>query len=320
MDIQSLLQVLEGHRIYIQTHNFPDPDAIASAFGLQTLLREFGIESTICYQGVIEKLNTVRMLSAFHIEMKHINDIPDMTEEDYIITVDAQKYNKNIENFTGSEVACIDHHPTYTACDYKYSDIRLVGACSSLIAEYYLESGKEFLYDVATALVYGIKMDTLDFRRGVTQFDIDIYSRLFPYINQPLLDTLETNTMEFNDLRAYGAAIENIHVYGNLGIAFIPIDCSDALVAMVSDFILALDVIKVSVIYARRADGYKFSIRSEKTEFDAGKIISHALSGIGNGGGHASFAGGFVPKENVEELGEAVHKRFRALFIEEMGL
>ena len=30
-------------------------------------------------------------------------------------------------------------------------------------------------------------------------------------------------------------------------------------------------------------------------ELDAGKIIREALEGIGNGGGHAEMAGGFVP-------------------------
>lgn len=121
-------------------------------------------------------------------------------------------------------------------------------------------------------------------------------------------------------MKAYGAAIENIHVYDNLGIAFIPFDCPDALIAMVSDFILALDIIEVSVIYAKRADGYKFSIRSEAGKLDAGRIISRALFHIGNGGGHAAFAGGFVPKASIESMGDAVHKRIRALFIEEIGL
>ena len=30
--------MLKNHNVYIQTHNFPDPDAIASAFGLQQFL------------------------------------------------------------------------------------------------------------------------------------------------------------------------------------------------------------------------------------------------------------------------------------------
>lgn len=33
--IQDLVTLCQGHLVYIQTHNFPDPDAIASAYGLQ---------------------------------------------------------------------------------------------------------------------------------------------------------------------------------------------------------------------------------------------------------------------------------------------
>ena len=40
-----LIQLCQGHRVYIQTHNFPDPDAIGSAFGLQRLLGVYGIHS-----------------------------------------------------------------------------------------------------------------------------------------------------------------------------------------------------------------------------------------------------------------------------------
>ena len=39
MDPLQLVELLRGHRTYIQTHNFPDPDAIASAFGLQHFLK-----------------------------------------------------------------------------------------------------------------------------------------------------------------------------------------------------------------------------------------------------------------------------------------
>ena len=33
----------------------------------------------------------------------------------------------------------------------------------------------------------------------------------------------------------------------------------------------------------------------KKSSLDAGKITAEALQGIGNGGGHAAMAGGFVP-------------------------
>ena len=42
-DFNQLAALCHGKHIYIQTHNFPDPDAIASAFGLQRLLAQHEI-------------------------------------------------------------------------------------------------------------------------------------------------------------------------------------------------------------------------------------------------------------------------------------
>ena len=37
--LDELVTQINRKHVYIQTHNFPDPDAIASAFGLQELLK-----------------------------------------------------------------------------------------------------------------------------------------------------------------------------------------------------------------------------------------------------------------------------------------
>ena len=63
MDVRKLIKICEGKHVYIQTHNFPDPDAIASAYGLQKLFENFGIASTIIYVGKIDKLSTTKMVA-----------------------------------------------------------------------------------------------------------------------------------------------------------------------------------------------------------------------------------------------------------------
>ena len=45
---KELIQLLKGKNAYIQTHDFPDPDALATAFALQEYLRYYEIEATIC--------------------------------------------------------------------------------------------------------------------------------------------------------------------------------------------------------------------------------------------------------------------------------
>ncbi len=298
MEQKKLIELCKDKKVWIQTHNFPDPDAIASAFALQKLLEKFKIETQLCHVGEIDKLSSVKMLRLLGIEMHRYEEIMDrMDETDMIILVDCQKNTGNTTDLAGDELAVIDHHPTFRTVSYEYVDLRITGACASLIAEYYQALGVKPSKKAATALLYGIRMDTLQLSRGVTEFDVRMYAYLFPYADAKLLQKLESNNMEFMDLQAYGAAIENIRVYGKVGFSHLDFMCPDALVAVLSDFFLALKEVEVVILFAKRKNGYKFSFRSERSDVDAGKLAEACLKEWGNGGGHAAMAGGFVENE-----------------------
>ncbi len=312
----SLADLCRGHTVFIQTHNYPDPDAIASAYGLQKLLETQGIPATLCYEGRIDKLSASKMLEAFGIRMVPYDRLrASMTPQDYIICVDAQKLSGNITDFIGDEVACIDHHPVFVPMEYRYQDIRQTGACATLIAGYFQELGLEPDPDTAAALLYGLKMDTLQFTRGVTGTDIEMFEFLFRFCHREKLARLERNNMEFRDLKAYGAAIENIQIYDKVGFSYVPFSCPDALIAILSDFILALVEVEVAVVFSRREDGMKFSVRSEVPEVHAGSLIRQALQDIGSGGGHAAMAGGMILPEQLPRLGAYPESHIRDLFL-----
>lgn len=319
MKPEDLIELLRNHTVFIQTHNFPDPDALASAFGLQNFLKYYGVRSTLCYYGRIDKLSTKRMLTTFGIEIFSKEELTDMKQDDFIINIDSQKYNANVIDLIGEEVACIDHHPTFIEVDYLYKDVRIVGACASLIADYYVRCNVPIDENTATALCYGIKMDTADFTRGVTDLDVSMFAYLYKHADREKFSAMFTNTMEFNDLKAYGAAIESIQIFEQTGFAYIPFECPDALVAMISDFILSLNVVNVAVVYAVRDNGLKFSVRSELKEVNAGKITFEALKDIGSGGGHQAMAGGSIDKDKMAELGLDIHNRIQKLFLDAIG-
>ena len=255
-------------------------------------------------------------MDAFGIEIYSYDEIPDMQAEDYIVHVDCQKPNANTTDLPGNEVACVDHHPVFEKTeDYEYEDIRIVGACASIVASYFQTSGVPMDEDVATALAYGIKMDTADFVRGTTAFDMDMMAYLFDYISLEKLNSMYNSTIEFQDLKAYGAAIEHIEVFDYVGFTYIPFECPNSLVAIISDFILSLDVVDVAVVYSINSDGIKFSVRSEREDVDAGKLIYQALDGIGSGGGHAAMAGGFVSHEALNKIGRGYDRKLKELFM-----
>ncbi|MBO4915694.1 MAG: DHH family phosphoesterase [Oscillospiraceae bacterium] len=315
-DIKRLLELCRDKRVYIQTHNFPDPDAIGAAFGLQRLFERYGISSKLCYDGRIDKLSTARMLETLGIEMFSGFELSgELRDSDCIICVDAQKFSGNITDLTGDEIAAIDHHPTYVEVAYQYMDIRQVGACSTIIARYYEDLGIEPGAQEATALLYGVKMDTLNFTRGVTLDDIRAFSFLLPRVDTRVMSQLENNQLEFRDLRAYGAAIENIKVIGFTGFSRIPFSCPNAMIAILSDFILSLVEVEVAVIYCAREDGLKFSVRSERDDVDAGELTHSALEGLGEGGGHSSMAGGLIPVTSIGLLGNDPDEKLRERFV-----
>ena len=255
------------------------------------------------------------------IELIDLDSINGMCENDEIILVDSQKGNSNIVDSPGNEIICIDHHPSFENCntnDYRYADIRPeYGACATIIAQYYLENDIQMDRHVATALIFGIKSDTMGLSRGVSQADVDVYQQLYGLCDMELISSLEHCSLKFEDLKAYANAINSIKIYDNISFANTGYNCPEALIASISDFMLDLVEIDFSVVYSIRDDGIKLSVRSIG-EINAGIVTNDALSDIGGGGGHAEMAGGFVSfasgtsRRKISLMIEHIEERFLA--------
>lgn len=323
--LEKVIANISGNKVYIQTHNFPDPDAIACAYGLQKLLEAKGIEAQICYKGSIEHTVTAKMVKLLGINVREYNNPDEFNEKDEIILVDAQKGNSNIIDMNGQEIICIDHHPVYEEVNYRFSDIRPeVGACASIISSYYFINNINMPKDVATALLYGIKMDTANMKRGVTQLDLDMFYKLYMSADRDILTDLDSSVLHFDDIKAYSNAFSTIDIVGDICFASAGPDCKESLIASICDFTLTLDGIGLSIVYSPKEDGIKLSIRSGGG-YLSGVLAMNALRGIGTGGGHDNMAGGFIPygkpgneitEEDIKELESIIKQRF----IEESGI
>ena len=312
--LEELLNCLTKEHVVIQMHNYPDQDALASAMALKVLLEAKGKQALICYKGIIDKENTLKMVELLGIDIHEQRELQ-LSEKDEIIIVDGQKGNINVMDMLGEEVACIDHHMVSREETYRYKDIRSnVGACASIMAEYFFESGVEMPQNVATALLYGIRMDTHNMTRGVSALDLEMFSKLYLIANSEHLKTFESYCLKLEDLEAYRKAIDTLKVKHGLGVAAVVPNCSEALMASVSDFLLTLSSVSLSLVYSYRAGGVKFSVRSSSEELDARLMIQQALKGIGDGGGHQDMAAGFIPnvpdEETAMQYAATVEQRF----------
>jgi nanoRNase/pAp phosphatase (c-di-AMP/oligoRNAs hydrolase) len=283
--------------IYIQPHNYPDHDAIASAFGLQSFLMHFGIHPKIVYDTVIQRDSVIRLMEELNIQAFHISDVS-MRSQDKIILVDGCKGNTNVTDLTGDEVGVIDHHLVAEPDDVEFSDIRMeYGACASIIASYYMNHQVEMPQDVASALLIGINMDTALLTRNVSEFDIRAYLHCYRIANVSYVNNVIRNYIRLDDLVYYQHLITHKKIHNRMLFCYFPQGCSQNLLGILSDFALALDEIDLVVLCAKDQKIH-FSLRSEVLQWDVSLLIRQLLDGKGFGGGHADMAGGIIPDVN----------------------
>lgn len=299
--LDSLVDVLSEapDEVFLQPHNVPDPDAIASCLGLRRLLAERGIDAEIVYDSEIEKANALEMIELFDVPMRPFREVATLGGEDWAVLVDVQKENANVTDMPTEEVAVIDHHGHNGFDDYRYADIRPeAGACSSLIAEYYFEAEIPIPRLAATALTYGIMMDTDNLTRGVGEIDIEMFYRLFRFADFEMITRLRANQISLTDLRHYSDAFRSVEIYGET--AFLRIsDVNDSLLGSAGDIVLTIAGVNVVVAYSVREQGIKYSVRSVNPKVPANALIRSVVDGYGVGGGHETMAGGFLPIDSL---------------------
>ena len=299
LDILANLLKDAPDEVFLQPHNVPDPDAIASSLGLQYLLAQKGIESKIVYDQEIEKANSLKMLELFDIPMIRAAEAYTLGTEDWAVLVDAQKGNANITDLPTDEVAVIDHHEYKGNQGYRFEDVRTnIGSCSAIIAEYFFENNIAPPKLIATALLYGIFMDTDNLTKGVNTLDIDMFYQLYPLADIHLVAELRENEISINDLYLYADAFKTVEIYHE--IAFLSLKShNDSLLGAASDIVKNINGVNVVVAYATREKGIKLSTRSLFWGIKANDLARYLVEGIGFGGGHDHMAGGFIPLENI---------------------
>lgn len=308
--LRELLGVIGTRRpLFVQTHDFPDHDAIASAFGMQGVLARAGVPSRIVYGGDLQRDSLRRMIRDLGIEALPAASV-DMSASDPVVIVDGCKGNKNVTDLPGDEIAVIDHHEVKIPDNVAFVDIRSeLGACATLIHGYWGEAGEEIPTPVATALMIGINMDTALLTRQVSRGDIEAYADLYTRADIRLENSILRNSIQTKDLEFYRHALENVDITDRVAFCWFPAGCNQNLLGILGDFFISLEEAEFVVLCARNANVINISVRNEREGWNASRIVQAALAGIGFGGGHADMAGGII--RDLDGIdGPLLHARF----------
>jgi nanoRNase/pAp phosphatase (c-di-AMP/oligoRNAs hydrolase) len=303
-----LLRALRGvdGRLAVVAHDNPDPDAIASALALVRIAASVGVAADACHFGDISHQENRALVNLLDIELRTLSDPGEIDEYDAVALVDHSRPGVNDGLDPGTDVAIvIDHHPPRVPITAEFVDLRSdVGATSTLLTEYLERLGIEPDRVLATALLFGIRVDTKDFTREVSDTDYEAAAFLLGHADAATLNRVEAPSMNAEVLDTLGRAVRNRDVRGTTLVTGVGEIRDRDVLAQAADRLLEMDGVRLSLVYGF-ADGTVYvSGRARGTDIDLGETLRDALGAIGSAGGHADMAGAQVPLGILEDVAD----------------
>lgn len=322
-----LLRQLQGRkRLLVLTHTNPDPDSMASALGIRHLVKEkLGLPSDFALNGRIMRAENREMVRVLGIDMVLWPGL-DVSQYDAVAVVDTQPGFGHTELPPGRSVdLVIDHH---VSADGKRApkgvihDVRTeIGATSSMVTGYLMESGVTVPADVATALFYGIKTDTADLARNTSPLDAAAYRFLVDKIDRGKLAVITSPDLPLDYFRALSTALNNLRIFEHVVLCTLGKTTSPEMVAEVADMLLRMEGKKAVFCGGLVGTSYHVSVRTEHGGRDAYDLIRAALQHEGSYGGHGTVAGGSIqlPDEDPRTL-KRLERRLERRILKTMGV
>ena len=282
------------------THDNPDPDALAAATALADLAETKGTAAEVCYFGDISHQENRALVNVLDLDLHNV-DPDEFDVDDYggIALVDHSRpgVNDQLPPEVVPDVV-IDHHPPRGPVGGRFVDLRDdVGATSTLLAGYYRDFGIEVGTTVATALLYGIRVDTRDFGREITPADFDAAAYLLDAADVDSLRRIESPSVTGEMISVLARAITNRRVRGSTLATAVGWTADRDALAQAADTLVEMDGITSVLVLGLldESDTVIASARTRGSVVDIGEALRLAYGQIGSAGGHTDMAGAQIP-------------------------
>ncbi|MGM0600737.1 MAG: DHH family phosphoesterase [Candidatus Rifleibacteriota bacterium] len=314
-EFKKILEKSKGQRHLVVIQNYPDPDAISTGFAHKVICQSYGIEVDILFAGHISHPENIALVKLLDIDLKKYDGNFDFSPYQGSIFVDNQGTTAGhivdaLRESKIPELMVIDHHELQDRLSPEFKDIRKVGATATIYADYF-EKGilqlnksiKEHVM-VCTALMHGIKTDTLGFVTAGPE-DFKAASFFSNFVDSELLAAITSQarskqTMEIiQKSLMYRATHEGFSI---AGIGYLRSEDRDA-IPQAADFLLTEENVHTAIVFGVISTGVQDgesligSMRTSKITVDPDQFLKEVFgrdpsSGRYFGGGKKT-AGGF---------------------------
>lgn len=314
--------VNEGDRIAIVLQDDPDPDAMASAMALRTLLGRNKLTTPIFSFTPVTRPENRTMVHLLEIEIT-----PATTEAlshfDRIAMVDVEPA------FFGDRIhradIVIDHHPGYPSGIAPFEDVRVrYGSTATIMTEYLITDEQHISERLATALMYGIRSDTVVLSRRVTDEDWQAFMHLYPLANFSLLRQIDRPEFPLSFARVLSRAMARVSLRDGLIALHLGVVERDDLVVQMAELCLQFEGVNWVMVSGKLDHNLTIALRNQGVgRENAGELAKRLFGEMGSAGGHRDMARAVIPlrvwrKREGSTRDSTIEPRLRALFSAEV--
>jgi nanoRNase/pAp phosphatase (c-di-AMP/oligoRNAs hydrolase) len=331
-EFRQFLHRHRGERHCVALQDYPDPDAIASAFAYRLLAETVDIRVDILYEGRISHQENLALVHLLDIDMMRVTDSLPLDHYDGAVFIDNQgtttRLTDRLHRAEVPTIAIIDHHAPQGILEAEFTDIRPIGAAATIITDYLrtgevllLEEGREMHVHLATSLVHALRSETNGFiRAGPEEYAAGAF--LSRFADQQLLESIlrvqrTRGTMDVIRLALTDRLLAG--GYSIAGVGYLRHADRDA-IPQATDFLQTEENVHTAIVYGILiGEGDREivagSVRTSKVTLDVDQFLKGALGSDARGryyGGGRSRAGGFeIPVGFLEGTTEAEQMRLK---------
>ena len=319
--IKELRQTLENHRSeqhLVVIQDFPDPDALSSAWAYRLIAENYDIKCDIIYTGNISHQENITLVKLTGLPAKRWG-VPTLKERDFsvyqgCVLVDSQGTTSQLMPWVKQSnipiIVVIDHHSTQETLESEFCDLRPQTRATATILTQYIQAGL-LKFDstngnhikCATALMHGLLTDTNHLMQAQEE-DFLAAAYLSRFYDIQLLNTILHSTRSRRVMDVIERALKNRMVensFSMAGVGYLLYEDRDA-IPQAADFLVTEENVHTALVYGiihDENDAVELvigSLRTNKLTLDPDEFIKEAFGHDNQGrffGGGRSMAGGF---------------------------
>jgi nanoRNase/pAp phosphatase (c-di-AMP/oligoRNAs hydrolase) len=333
--VEALRQTLERHRgdrQLVLLQDFPDPDALSSAWAYKLIADQFDIQCDIAYAGTLSHQENIALVRLTGLPLLRWPCQTAKSKERDLgiyqgcVLIDNQgttcQLTETVRQAKLPIIAVIDHHSLQDGVQAELIDIRVNTRATATIMTQYLQAGLLMLdssvaehVKCATALMHGLRSDTNRLMQAQEE-DFLAAAYLSRFYDSQLLNTVLLSSRSKQVMDVIERSLKNRSIHNNFciaGVGYLRYDDRDA-IPQAADFLVTEENVHTAVVYGivhdedHEVELIVGSLRTTKITLDPDEFIKEAFGQDMQGrffGGGRSQAGGFeIPMGFLSGLNE----------------